>query len=75
MEGVCLGQFGQIVNEAKLSLSLFHYWNIVHVKCSANNVVHCLVKYALSLSMDRLWILECPSCIQGIVIFEQQLFN
>jgi hypothetical protein len=72
MEGVCLCWFGQVVNEAKLCLSLFHSWNIVHVRRSANNATHCLAEYALSLSMDWLWILECPSCIQEIVAFEQQ---
>lgn len=63
MDGCCLGRYGQVVNEAKLCLSLFNSWDICHVKRSANNATHCLAKYVLSVCIDHLWIDECPSCI------------
>jgi hypothetical protein len=32
MEGSWLGRYGQVVNKAKICLSLFHSWNIFHAK-------------------------------------------
>jgi hypothetical protein len=39
----------------------------------ANNVAHCLAKFVLSQRLDNVWIEECPSFIQSVVLAEQDV--
>jgi len=41
-----------------------------HINREANKVAHNLAKYSISYAA-RVWIEECPSCIQSFVLHDQ----
>jgi hypothetical protein len=70
-EAECMGNYGQLVDCAKTLLNSAGTWEAQHVKRSGNGAAHCLAKYALNCNEEYSWHLECPSCIQDVVLGEK----
>jgi hypothetical protein len=72
-EDHCWSAYGQLIEDTKIKLNSFSSKRVIHVPRVANNVAHCLAKFALSQRLDNVWIEECPSFIQGAVLVEQDV--
>jgi len=62
-EDHCWSAYGQLIEDTKIKLNSFSTKRLNHVPREANNVAHCLTKFALSQRSDNVWIEECPSFI------------
>jgi hypothetical protein len=49
-------------------------FEVRHIRRTANTAAHQLAKEALELSLDVVWMEECPSFILNIVIAEKVSF-
>ncbi|KAB8927502.1 hypothetical protein FH972_026831 [Carpinus fangiana] len=49
-------------------------WEAKHVRQSGKNTAtHSLAQFALICNVQQTWHLECPTCIQEIILVEQEL--
>lgn len=62
-KAVCNQAYGQIIEDIRTSFHSFPYVDVYHVKRGANMAAHVLAKCAISQSLDKVWIGECPSFI------------
>jgi ribonuclease HI len=62
---------GQLIEDTKVKAKSLHQVEISHVNRAANLAAHSLAKFAISQLLDELWIEECHSYIQSIVLAEQ----
>jgi ribonuclease HI len=64
------GRYGPLINDAKLLLQHVQKWEVSHVRRTANEAAHTLAKLALTMSEERLWTEDFPSCVRNIVFDE-----
>jgi hypothetical protein len=70
---VCHSSYGQLVEGAKLLLNMGDQWEAMHVHRFGNTAAHSLAQFALNCNVQQSWYLECPTCIQEIILVEQEL--
>jgi ribonuclease HI len=63
--------YGQLIEDIKVKPKCLQQVEIIHVNRAANLAAHSLAKFAISQLLDELWMEECPSYIQSIVLAEQ----
>jgi hypothetical protein len=63
-------RYGHIIEDVLKVLGSLRNWNNRHVKREVNFVAHGLVKNAIRIFMDNVWLEELPNCIHDIVILE-----
>ena len=63
-------RYGQIVEDTKVVLRSLRQWKIGHIKREANEVAHGLVKEAVWIAMDNIWIEKTTACISNIFFLE-----
>jgi hypothetical protein len=73
-DSACWGRYGNLVDDAKNLLNSIDKWEVQHVKRSGNEAAHRLAKLALSIREEEFWRLECPPCIQDLVLAESGNF-
>ncbi|XP_059428517.1 uncharacterized protein LOC132162279 [Corylus avellana] len=71
MEGGWLGNYGQILQDAKNLLGRCLEWRASHTPRDGNKVAHSLAKLALAIDQEIFWLDNFPSCILEIVHSEQ----
>jgi hypothetical protein len=64
---------GHIVEDTRGLLQFFHEWRVNHVKREGNMAAHGLVREALLLIIDRVWLDVIPDCICDTVLREQYI--
>jgi hypothetical protein len=72
-ETTCCSSYCHLVEGTKLLLDMGDNWEARHVRRSENTAAHTLAQYALSCNTQQVWFMECPSCIQEIILVEQEL--
>lgn len=70
-QGNNLRPYGQIVDDVRLILQMLLSWMVSRVKREANTAAHCLPKFALNCTNERIWMEESPECIFNTVTLEQ----
>jgi ribonuclease HI len=63
--------YGPLLEDTKVKSQSMHQVEIKYVSRVVNFVAHNLTKCAISYLLDELWMEECPSYIQSIVLAEQ----
>ena len=71
-DSTCRSSYGHLVEGAKLLLNMADQWKATHVRRSRNTATHSLAQFALHCNVQQSWYLECPTCIQEIVLVEQE---
>lgn len=56
---------------ARAVLGTHWSWVIFHVRKEANSAAHHLARFALSCSIEQIWMEEVPRCIYDIALLEQ----
>jgi ribonuclease HI len=64
-------KFDHIVGDILEVLKTFRWWDIGHIKRTANGAAHGLAKAAVKDLGERTWLEEIPSTIYDIVTIEQ----
>jgi hypothetical protein len=72
-EDHCWSAYGQLIEDTKIKLNSFSSKRVKHVPGVANNVSHCLAKFALSQRLDNVLIEKCPFFIQCVVLAKQEV--
>lgn len=67
----CWNMFGQLIEDTKIMINSLQASEVKHTRRDANTAAHLLAKLALMQSIDQVWLEECPSSIQSIVLAEQ----
>ncbi|KAK3198821.1 hypothetical protein Dsin_022236 [Dipteronia sinensis] len=67
---ILYSEIGVIISNIKNLLQQIHCAAVAFVPRSANQVAHCLAKYALSCNEDRYWLEEVPICANKLVVAE-----
>ncbi|KAK3231660.1 hypothetical protein Dsin_003541 [Dipteronia sinensis] len=67
---ILYSEIGVIISDIKNLLQQIHCAAVTFVPRSANQVAHCLAKYALSCNEDRYWLEEVPICVDKLVVAE-----
>ena len=67
--------YGPNVEEAKEVLNGRHPWEIKHDQRSANKAAHTIARWAISLSVNQLWLTTTPPCIRDIVLVESSFIE
>ncbi|KAL5842736.1 hypothetical protein ACOSQ3_013339 [Xanthoceras sorbifolium] len=68
-----LANLGLIIMDIQFILSFFPGSVVGFVPRLADQVAHCLAKFALSLEVDRLWLNDFPPCLCNL-LFEDSIF-
>jgi hypothetical protein len=58
---------------AKYLLNMAAQREAKHVRRSRNKAAHSVAQFALNCNVEQSWYLECPTCIQDIILVEQEL--
>jgi hypothetical protein len=67
LEGQSWSCNGQLIEDAKLLLQGFCYWNVRHVMRKANMAAHKLAKGAVQQFLKQIWIEDSLAFIHVIV--------
>lgn len=74
-EGRSWQRFGQLIEDSRLMLHSLSSFEVCHVSREANQAAHLLAKNALITMEDLVWMWDCPSFIQSLVLAEQDSSN
>lgn len=66
-EGKCRSLYGHLINDAKVVLQAIPQWEAHHVRRNLNVAAHRLVKMAMEIGDDCVWVDSIPDFIQDIV--------
>jgi len=64
----CMSSYGQVIDDTKTLVMGLQFYEFSHIRRKANKAAHHLAKAALLYSLDKVWIEECLSHIQSIVL-------
>jgi ribonuclease HI len=64
-------RYGQLLSDSRECLTRFESWRVTHVRREGNAAAHCLAKFAIQHSLNRVWQGTNPYVIQSIVLAEQ----
>ncbi|XP_059462058.1 uncharacterized protein LOC132191056 [Corylus avellana] len=67
MEGSCWSRYEHLINDAKILIQKFQFWEVDHVKREANEVAHILAKKALACGTTQFCEEHILDCISHIV--------
>jgi hypothetical protein len=63
--------YGQLIEDTKEKAQSLYWVEFKYASRAVNYAAHTLAKCAISFQLDELWMEECPSYIQTIVLAEQ----
>lgn len=72
---VCNQAHGLLLEDIQSTFANFLSLEVHHVKREANMPAHVLAKYAVSHSLDKIWVGECPPFILSSVLAEREFFS
>jgi ribonuclease HI len=66
---------GLLLEDIRSTFSNFLSLEVHHIQREANMAAHVLAKYALSRSLDKIWLGECPPFILSIVLAKREVLS